>query len=118
MNIHKIMLAVLGVFAMAVTSMSILQVETAEAQTPERVNPEQVLGAGDVRLYNSLPPRHSKSHRIRDRAATSSRSAIRSVARNNRRGLRRRSASAGRVCCESGEGESGCSDASHAKRNA
>lgn len=56
MNIHRIILAVLGVFAMAVTSMSILQVETAEAQTPERVNPEQVLGAGDVRLYNSLPP--------------------------------------------------------------
>ena len=56
MNIHRIILAVLGVFAMAVTSMSILQVGTAEAQTPERINPEQVLGAGDVRLYNSLPP--------------------------------------------------------------
>ena len=56
MNIHKIVLAVLVAFAVAGASMSILQVGTAEAQAPERVNPEQVLGAGDIRLYNSLPP--------------------------------------------------------------
>ena len=56
MNIHRIILAVLVAFGVAGASMSILQVGTAEAQTPERINPEQVLGAGDVRLYNSLPP--------------------------------------------------------------
>ena len=56
MNIHKIVLAVLVAFAVAGASMSILQVGTADAQAPERVNPEQVLGAGDIRLYNSLPP--------------------------------------------------------------